>query len=115
MASDIAEFCQNCVVCAKDRHTITSFAYQLVLPNCAFHTVSIDIMGPMKRSNKSSNNQYIIAAVDHFTKWVEAEVISSSSAKVNAKFIVSNVIVRHGCPQTLLTDNGSNFTSKVVS
>ena len=28
---------------------------------------------------------------------------------------MSNVIARHGCPQTLLTDNGSNFTSKVVS
>ena len=115
MASDIAEFCQNCVVCAKDRHTKTSFAYQLVLPNCAFHTVSIDIMGPMKRSNKSSNDQYIIAAVDHFTKWAEAEVISSPSARVTAKFIMSNVIARHGCPQILSTDNGSNFTSKVVS
>ena len=102
-------------MCAKNRQTKRFFAYKLVLPNCAFHTVSINIIGPMKRSNKSSNNRYIISTVDHFTKWVEAEAISILSAKETARFILSNVIERHGCPQTLKTDNDSNLTFKVVS
>lgn len=99
LASDVAEFCQNCVVCAKDRQINSPLLYQLVLPNCAFHTISINIMGPIKRSKNSDTNRYIIAAIDHFTKWVKVEVISSPSAKVTAKFILSNIVLRHGFPK----------------
>ena len=35
--------------------------------------------------------------------------------KATTRFLLSNVIARRGCPQPLLMDNGSNFTSKVVS
>ena len=92
---------------------LTKQHYSLILPNCAFHTVSIDVMGPIKTTT-SSTAQYIIAAVDHFTKWVEAEVISSPTAKVTASFIMSNIIARHSCPRIILMDNGTNFSSKLI-
>ena len=93
---DINDLCSSCTTCAMNRK-LTKQHYSLILPNCAFHTVSIDVMGPIKRTTTSSTAQYIIAAVDHFTKWVEAEVISSPTAKVTASFIMSNIIARHGC------------------
>ena len=68
---------------------ITKQHYSLILPYFAFYTVSIDVMGPIKRTITTSTDQYIIAAVDHFTKWVEAEVFSSPTAKVTASFIMS--------------------------
>ena len=71
-------------------------------------------MGPIKRTTTSSTAQYIIAAVDHFTKWVEAKVISFPTAKVTVSYFISNIIARHGFLQIIFTDNGTNFSSKLI-
>ena len=44
-------------------------------------------------------------------KWVKACAISNLSSSTAAKFIIDQVIVRHGCPQFIKTDNGTNFAS----
>ena len=72
-------------------------------------------MGHIKRSNTSSGSRYMIAAINQFKKWVKAEVILSLTAIIIARFIQINIIARHGCPQIILSDNGTNFTSKLVT
>ena len=85
---------------------------ELVKPNFAWHTVLIDLIGPLPKSNHQ--HLYIIVAIDHLTKWVESRSVSNLGAITVAVFIIETIIHKHGCPQFILTDNATNFTSFVL-
>jgi transposase InsO family protein len=53
--------------------------------------------------------QFAVVAVDYFTKWAEAEALSSITAKCLEKFLWKNVIYRYGVPHAFVTDNGKRF------
>ena len=72
------------------------------------------MIGPIGPNKTSRGNRYLIVAIDHFSKWVEAKAIPAPTAKHTARFIVSHILANHGCPHTILTDNGTNFTSDLL-
>ena len=72
----------------------------------------MDVVGPFDSS--SLRNKYLIVAIDHLTIWVEIWAIKDLTAATTAKFIFEQVICRHGCPQVILTDNGTNFAGSVL-
>ena len=51
---------------------------------------------------------YIIAAVDSLFKWVEAEPLHDKTAESTSQFML-RFLARHGCPQEVVTDNGTEF------
>ncbi|KAK1617349.1 hypothetical protein QYE76_022866 [Lolium multiflorum] len=53
----------------------------------------------------------MLVAVDKFTKWIEAKPINSPDGASAIKFVKS-IVFRFGVPHSIVTDNGSNFTSK---
>lgn len=77
-----------------------------------FHCVSIYIVVPLLNSHHS--NQYIIVAIDHFTKWVEALAVNSISSITTTLFIYNYIISFHGCPYSILSDNGKNFIDYTI-
>ena len=67
-----------------------------------------------KISPKSSNGQeYILVAIDYFTKWVEAASYVRLTVAREAKFIKSHIIYRYGVPHELISDRGVHFRGKV--
>ena len=77
-----------------------------------FGKVRIDIVRPLPKTAR--NNQYIVTAMDYLTKWPEARAIPDATAKSVADFLYEDIICRHGCPQELVSDNGSAFISQIV-
>lgn len=77
-------------------------------PELPFTKVGLDIIGPLPMTKK--NNQYIIVLVDYFTKWVEAEPLVKTESTDVIQFL-TKVFSRHGIPEVLITDNGTQFTS----
>ncbi|RVW21449.1 Pol polyprotein [Vitis vinifera] len=72
----------------------------------------VDIIG--KISPKSSNgHEYILVAIDYFTKWVEAASYARLTAARVAKFIRSHIICRYGVPHELISDRGVHFRGEV--
>jgi hypothetical protein len=54
---------------------------------------------------------YILVALDKFTKWVEAAPVTTQDSTAAINFIKS-IVFCFGVPYSIITDNGTNFTSK---
>ena len=53
----------------------------------------------------------MLTFIDHFTRYVEAFAIPDVSAETCARVYATQIIARHGCGFTLITDQGRSFTS----
>ncbi|KAL6328439.1 hypothetical protein AAG906_038314 [Vitis piasezkii] len=70
-----------------------------------FSVWGIDIIG--KISPKSSNgHEFILVAIDYFTKWVEAASYAKLTSARVVNFIRSHIICRYGAPHELISDRG---------
>jgi hypothetical protein len=54
---------------------------------------------------------YMLVEVDKFTKWVEAAPVTTQDSTAVINFIKS-IVFCFGVPHSIITDNGTNFTSK---
>jgi transposase InsO family protein len=54
---------------------------------------------------------YMLVAVDKFTKWVEAAPVTTQDSTAAINFIKS-IVFHFSVPYSIITDNGTNFTSK---
>ncbi|XP_057543365.1 uncharacterized protein LOC130821594 [Amaranthus tricolor] len=79
---------------------------QAVLP---FDKWGMDLLGPFLPAK--GQRKFIIVAIDYFTKYVEAEALSSITDKQVCQFIWRNIITRYGIPRVIITDNGRQFMS----
>ncbi|KAL0281762.1 UNVERIFIED_CONTAM: hypothetical protein Sradi_7289300 [Sesamum radiatum] len=70
----------------------------------------MDLIGKLPRA--TGQREYLIVAVDYFSKWVEAEPLSKISEKEIIKFVWRNIICRFGIPRAFVTDNGTQFQGK---
>lgn len=64
--------------------------------------------------SSSNAHNFIIVAIDYFTKWVEAKALKTISSAVVITFIKQQIIHRFGIPKTITTDRGTSFISKEI-
>ena len=53
----------------------------------------------------------MLVAVDKFTKWIEAQLISAIKSEQAVLFFL-NIIHRFRVPNSIITDNGTQFTGR---
>ncbi|RVW24845.1 Retrovirus-related Pol polyprotein from transposon 297 [Vitis vinifera] len=84
---------------------------------CTDFTMAILCVGHRhhrKISPKSSNgHEFILVAIDYFTKWVEAASYARLTSSGVASFIRSHIICRYGVPHELISDRGVHFRAEV--
>ena len=69
----------------------------------------IDIMGPLPQGKRQV--KFLLAAIDYFTKWVEAEALATITEAKVQNFVWKNIVCRFGIPRTIISDNGRQFDS----
>ncbi|XP_040066957.1 uncharacterized protein LOC120840462 [Ixodes scapularis] len=115
MAADVKRYCQSCHGCqifaremATDRVPITP----LTRPERPFETVFMDCIGPMEPCT-ARGHRYALAVVDLCTRWPEVIPLRSLTAKSTCQALV-DVFSRHGVPELICCDQGTNFTSQLT-
>ena len=73
-----------------------------------FSTWGIDIIGKIHPST-SNGHEFILLAIDYFTKWVEATLFKVLNSKKVAQFIQTNITCRYRVPHEIISDNGQHF------
>ncbi|KAJ8881711.1 hypothetical protein PR048_018197, partial [Dryococelus australis] len=76
-----------------------------------FEKTALDIVGPLTVTDE--NNICILTFQDELTKFVFAIPLPNQEAETVAKAFVIEIILRYGTPQTLLSDQGTNFMSQL--
>jgi hypothetical protein len=70
-------------------------------------------MGPLPKT--LSGYRYIVVAIDHFTKWVEARALEEADAQSITLFLYEDIICRHGVPTILSSDKGTEFINEMIA
>ena len=111
---DVDNYCKTCDECAKKKVLQEPKAPLLPIPCISpFEKIGMDLVGPLPKTDLG--NTHILVFIDYLTKWTEAIPLSQTDAPEVAKQLYSEIICRHGTPEIIITDNASNFTSKLMT
>ena len=78
----------------------------------SFSTCGIYIIGKI-HPTESNGHEFILVAIDYFTKWVEAASYKILNLKKVAQFIQTNIICRYGVPHEIIFDNRLHFKGEI--
>ena len=72
-------------------------------PDRPWARVHLDYAGPIQ-------NKMVLVVVDSHSKWIEAHVVNSATSQATIETL-QLVFATHGLPETIVSDNGTAFTS----
>ena len=93
--------CSRCMIASKNPPRITPQPWPT--PDKAWERVHIDFAGPM-------NGVMYMVVVDAYSKWPEIIPMTHASS-TNTIEALRRIFCQHGFPETMVTDNGTQFTS----
>ena len=111
-AEAVRNWCTSCLTCATRKMTVPKRYLQSIQSGYPMLLVSIDILGPLPVTEEG--NKYVLAAVDHFTRWVEAFPIRNQEATTVARKLVDELYCRFSPPEQLHSDQGRHFESELI-
>ena len=82
------------------------------IPSDPFQFISIDVVGPLPQT--FHGYQYILTLIDHLTGWADVFPITNKRGSTIADILVDRVFPQYGFPETLLSDNGTEFINTDV-
>lgn len=111
MSSQIVDVVKECSVCAKFASSQAKPPMQsTAVPVYPFQVVSMDVFF----AEYAGKRQNFLVTVDHYSDFIEVDVLKSLSASCLVKTCQMN-FARHGVPQLVISDNGTNFINKEMS
>jgi hypothetical protein len=114
MESDCAQYVRKCEKCQchADFAKRPAIDLQTLSSPWPFSTWGIYIIGKINPS-ASNGHEFILVAIDYFTKWVEAESFRAVKTKQVIKFVKEHILCRFGVPHKIVTDNGVQFGAEL--
>ncbi|BHF66873.1 hypothetical protein SprV_0200989600 [Sparganum proliferum] len=114
MNTDIRQWTRSCLACQKakvGRHNKAPIGTFLA-PDARFAHVHIDLVGPFPTSRGCN---YLLTAIDRFTRWPIATPIPNITADSVAHAFLEHWISHYVIPSTITTDRGQQFESKLFN
>ena len=114
MRVDISNFIKSCETCVKRKPYGGKVApLQPISPiTFIWQRIAMDIVGPLPETY--NGNRYILVMSEYTTRYMIGVAIKDQKASTFANAFIINVVLRYGSPTEILTDQGTNFCSKLM-
>ena len=109
---DAIELVKRCSACQFQSRKICQPTQALpTIPlSWPFVTWGLDLLGPFPTA--PGRFKFLIMSIDTFTKWIKAEPLTKITAAAAQRLVQCNIFTRFGVPSRIITDNGSQFSSR---
>jgi transposase InsO family protein len=107
-ATRIVRTCQGCQFYAKQTH-LPAQALQTIPITWPFAVWGLDLVGPLQKAPRGYT--HLLVAIDKFSKWIEVRPLNNIRSEQAVAFF-TNIIHRFGVPNSIITDNGTQFTGR---
>lgn len=114
MKNDIKKFIRSCQSCQinKSNHKVVKAPMEITTTSeRPFQRLAIDIVGPITLTE--NGNRFIVTMQDDLTKFSYAKPVPNHEAITIANCLLEFITI-FGIPESLLSDNGSDFCSEVI-
>ncbi|KAM2690737.1 hypothetical protein EV1_043866 [Malus domestica] len=115
MVKDCLEYAKRCQACQFHANFIHQPPEPLhpTATSWPFDAWGLDVVGPIAPKS-STGEAYILAATDYFSKWAEAIPLKEVKKETVVCFIKGHIIHRYGVPRYIVTDNGKQFSNRLM-
>ena len=117
MKKDISNSVKCCDQCQKGkviRHNKSPLS-QFTIPSGRFENLRVDIVGPLPFCNGYKYILTLLTIIDRFYRWFTDTVMRDITAESNVDVFMNGWIQHFGCPKSVVTDQGGQFTNHLWS
>jgi transposase InsO family protein len=107
-ASEVVRTCEGCQFYAC-KTNLPAHVLQTIPVTWPFAVWGLYIVGPLRKA--PGGYTHLLIAIDKFSKWVEVRPITNLRAEQAVMFF-TDIVYRFGVPNSIITDNGSQFTGR---
>jgi len=115
MKETIMSYIKSCDKCSQfnvDRRKPPGFLQPIQPPNDVFQILGMDWWGPATPS--LAGNRYVLVVTDRLSGYVFAAASPTNTAQDTARILIEKVILVHGPPDILITDQGGHFKNELL-
>jgi transposase InsO family protein len=107
-ASKIVRTCEGCQFYAR-KSNLPAHVLQTIPVTWPFAVWGLDIVGPLRKA--FGGYTHLLVAIDKFSKRVKVCPITNLRAEQAVTFF-TDIVYRFGVPNSIITDNGSQFMGR---
>lgn len=112
--SKVQTYCSTCAQCIQNkmkpkRVPIGTFP----IPSTPMTALTMDLLGPLPMSDNGM--RYILVVKDFTTRYVILQALPDKTTVSVACALKASVFTHYGTPETLLSDNGTEFVSETIN
>jgi ribonuclease HI len=107
-ATRIVRSCRGCQFYTRQTH-LPAQTLQTIPVTWSFAVWGLDLVGFLQKA--PGGFKHLLVAIDKFSKWIEVRPLTSIGSEQAVAFF-TNIIHRFGVPNSIITDNGTQFTGK---
>jgi transposase InsO family protein len=107
-ANEVVRACEGCQFYAR-KTNLPAHVLQTIPVTWPFAVWGMDIVGPLRKAPRGYT--HLLVVVNKLSKWIGARPITNLRAEQVVLFF-TDIIHRFGVPNSIITDNGSQFTGR---
>ena len=116
MIEDVELHIRSCPHCLRFKTWSEKVELNPIITTRPMELVHIDYLTiEAPENSRSSKDINILVITDHFTRYAQAHITSSQKAHVVAKTLWEHFFVHYGFPEKILSVQGRNFESVLIS